>query len=1029
MTLHQKKGSVLPAAILAGFLLAWGSADAQVLTPDIPLNKQLLLVEEQYQQGHYAVAGQSARQYLSMLPANTQREGDANEEKAKYYLCLSEIKTAVPGCADEARQMMGSIASVAYGQRIAFALAQYYFQQKEYTKAIPLYETAGIANMSNSEIADAKFELAYCYFINHQFGKAEQSFLAIKEIKDGKYYLAGNYYYGLIAYNQNKYAEALKSFERIKTAKEYRTIVPYYIAEIYYFMGNRARAFNEADTLIKGKEKSYYDNELHLLAAQCLFEDQRYKDARPYFEYYYDHADKIRKEDLYEIAYTLYRVNEWPGAIEKFKMLSNAHDSLGQTSMYLLGDCYIKTGEKQSARNAFGLCADMTYNKGQQEAAMMLYARLSYETGYDDDALRQLNTLMTTFPGSKYKDEANTLLSDLLIRTNNYAAALKHLEAVSVKDKEYQQVYQKAAYGYAVQQFRKGDENTAEHYFAASLQHPVYPEYEDAAYFWRGELAYHMRHFSDAITYSQLFVSKSGDHKVAIERLSPQATLQHAYLNMGYAAMESQNFTAAQNYFSQAQRAQGLDMFSESVAAVREADAVFMQKNYSKAITLYEKIINTDSANADYAVYQKGILLGLQGKNTEKINLLKSLLYIKPPSAYANFSRYEIANTYIETDRYSMALPYLQQLTDSSADKSFAPKAWMKTGFVYQQTNDHNKAIAAYRHVVSDYPAADEERMAALEALKSLYIQDNEPAAYTRLLKENNLPSGDSSSIDSTFYAAAETQFSNGKWESARQAFAAYLKQYPNGIFAIKSRYYLAESNFQLKKYKEAREQYNEVLTTPWSDFSENSATRAAAIAYADKDYAGAYTYYLSLRNNVANPNANSDIVGGLMRSGYNAGRYVEAAQYADTLAGIHGISEDLANEAQYYKAGALMHLDKKNDAIAIYRQLSGNKNGEMAAESRYHVAELLYQQDSLKEAETAANDCIKLSGGYDFWIVKSFLLLSDILVRQKDYFNAKATLQSIVKHTKITELKQEANRKLEEVKKLEKNHSKLSEE
>ncbi len=82
-----------------------------------------------------------------------------------------------------------------------------------------------------------------------------------------------------------------------------------------------------------------------------------------------------------------------------------------------------------------------------------------------------------------------------------------------------------------------------------------------------------------------------------------------------------------------------------------------------------------------------------------------------------------------------------------------------------------------------------------------------------------------------------------------------------------------------------------------------------------------------------------------------------------------------------------------------------------------------------VKEAEAAANETIKLSAGYDKWIVKSFLLLSDILVKEKDYFNAKATLESIVKHTKIPELKQEAATKLDEVKKLEKSHSKLSEE
>jgi predicted Zn-dependent protease len=72
----------------------------------------------------------------------------------------------------------------------------------------------------------------------------------------------------------------------------------------------------------------------------------------------------------------------------------------------------------------------MTFNKGQQEASMILYARISYEMGYNDEALRQLNNLIKTFPGSQYTDEANTMISGLLVKTNDYEEALKHTAAV-----------------------------------------------------------------------------------------------------------------------------------------------------------------------------------------------------------------------------------------------------------------------------------------------------------------------------------------------------------------------------------------------------------------------------------------------------------------------------------------------------------------------------------------------------------------------------------------------------------------------
>jgi tetratricopeptide (TPR) repeat protein len=1026
--LQKQRTKRVRSFFIAGILLSGTVSFAQVLSPDMPANRALILVEEQYNQGHYALAARSARQVINNNDSSSiYPRQDADMDKAKYFLALAQVKTDVQDAEPYAVAEMQATTNEAYRQRLGFTLAQYYFRHDMMSKAIPLYESAGISNLDNKEIADAKFELAYCYFNNRQFDKAEPLLLAIKELKDGKYYMAGNYYYGLLAYNENKYKQALQSFDRIKDEKEYSAIVPYYIAEIYYFSGARDKAQKLAEELIKRKEKSFYDNELHLLEAQCLFENALYREAKPYFEYYYQHKDKIRKQELYEMAYCDYKTDDWNAAVDKFKLLSGTSDSLGQTAMYLLGDCYLKTEDKPSARNAFGICADMSFNKGQQEAAMFLYGKISYETGFNDEALRQLRNLLKTFPSTGNKDEANTMISSLLLKTNDYDGALVHLKEVSHRQGDYWSVYQKAAYGYAVQQYRAGKVKDAQEYFDLSLQHPVNADYERATYFWKSELAYQSHKYAEVITYAQDFIDKKTG-KGGVEHISPQATPQHAYLNMGFAAMQQQDYTAAQDYFSKAQQEPSQDAYTGMMATLREADAVFMQKNFGRAITLYDKIINSGNADADYASYQKAIILGLQGKNNEKIVLLHSIISTAPPSAYADHARYEIAITYLESDKYPQALAYLHQLTDSVSDKSFAPSAWMKTGFIYQQMNDNSKAINAYRHVVKDYPGAD-DRLAALDALKSLYILSNQPAEYTRMLKESGLPSADSSSVDSTYYAAAETQFSNGKLDDAATAFSNYLQQYPNGIFAIKAHYYRGESYYNLKKYKEARADYDKVLAGPWNDFYENSARHAAAIAYQDKDYAGAFGYYTKLRSTADNDVVRMLAYEGLVKSGYNANRYHEAASYADSLIAMPGVQDETINDVLYYKAKSLQQYDSSDAALTIYQQLSKNKNGDIAAEARYRISEIYLEKGKLKEAEAAANETIHLSSGYDYWIVKSYLLLADVLVQEKDFFNAKATLESIVKHTKIAEAKEEAQKKLEEVKALEKKQSKLSEE
>jgi hypothetical protein len=100
-----------------------------------------------------------------------------------------------------------------------------------------------------------------------------------------------------------------------------------------------------------------------------------------------------------------------------------------------------------------------------------------------------------------------------------------------------------------------------------------------------------------------------------------------------------------------------------------------------------------------------------------------------------------------------------------------------------------------------------------------------------------------------------------------------------------------------------------------------------------------------------------------------------------------------------------------------------------LAAEARYEIAYCWFQLNKLNDAEKAAFETINKSGSYDYWVTKSYLLLGDIYFKQKDYFNAKATFQSIVDNSINPELKTEAQIKLNKVIDEEAKNSKVGQE
>ncbi|MBL7762707.1 MAG: tetratricopeptide repeat protein, partial [Chitinophagaceae bacterium] len=99
--------------------------------------------------------------------------------------------------------------------------------------------------------------------------------------------------------------------------------------------------------------------------------------------------------------------------------------------------------------------------------------------------------------------------------------------------------------------------------------------------------------------------------------------------------------------------------------------------------------------------------------------------------------------------------------------------------------------------------------------------------------------------------------------------------------------------------------------------------------------------------------------------------------------------------------------------AIANYKTVVTLNKAALGAEARYEIANSWFAVNKLGDAEKAAFEVINKSGSYDYWVTKAYILLGDIYYKQKDFFNAKATYQSVVDNSINTELKTEAQQKL----------------
>jgi len=961
--------------------------------------------KEYFQKGQYSLAYPLFKELQQSIRETDRANQPIVTQEIQYYAIVTGLLQNEGRSEQDALDYIALEKTNARVQMMSFHLAEFYFRQKRFSDAAGLYEQANIANLNNREVADLKFHQGYSYFTMQRFAQAKPLLDAIRQVKDDPNYVDANYYYGFIAFRDRNYREALESFKVVEKEPDYEAVVPYYIAQIYYVQGKKDEAVAYAESKIKQGKTQYYDLELKQLLGHAYFEKKDYAKAATYLGDYVNRSNKVRREDLYEVSYAYYQTSQYTKAIDGFKQLSGKEDSLSQHAMYLLGDSYLKTNQKANARNAFLFSASNNSNAEQREISRFNYAKLSYELGYQDEALKNLRSFMNDYPSSAYRDEAVELLVGALANTNNYRDALALLEGISNPSASVKRLLPRILYGRATELINDGRLAEADGLLDLALRDPNNGPVLPFVNFWKGEIAYRNNDIDKALPFYHAYLNAGAP-------ASGEANAKNVRYNLGYSYFKKENYAVARTFFEPL--ASNVSLSSDAVtqdAYVRTADVYFMSRNYSQARTMYDNVIRFSWPAEDYATFQKGMIAGINN-SAEKINLLNTMMRKFPQSSLIGDANMEIANTYLADEKFNNAIPYLTNIIKGSGNSSLKPEAHLKLGIAYYNLNNNDNAIAQYKTIVDQYPNSAEADD-ALDNLRTIFVEQGRPNEYVTVARAAGKPLSVNTE-DSLTFAAAEIQYEKGNYTVALDALNNYLQGFANGAYSTEAHYYRAEIYNSKKDWNNALSSYAVVAERAPNTYAERSMLQAARISFFElKNNAEAEKYYAQLKQFTSAAENRLEAMRGLLRSQYALQKWTDAVANAKDLIAQKGSSADdkaLANMA----IGKSAQINGQYDvAIASFKQVVAVNKAALAAEARYEIANSWLATDRLADAEKAGFEVINKSGSYDLWVTKAYILLGDVYFRQKDYFNAKATFQSVVDNTLNAELKSEAQGKL----------------
>ena len=272
------------------------------------------------------------------------------------------------------------------------------------------------------------------------------------------------------------------------------------------------------------------------------------------------------------------------------------------------------------------------------------------------------------------------------------------------------------------------------------------------------------------------------------------------------------------------------------------------------------------------------------------------------------------------------------------------------------------------------------------------------------------------SNLDSSVFDAARTKYFEGKCEEAIGSLNNYLDKFKPAIFNVKANYYLADCAEKELPMDSTLRYYKRLAQLPPNEYSELALSKLSDAYFDKEEYGIALSYYMDLELAATSGRSVKTAIEGQLDCASELDTNALGAQLGDKYL-AQGFSElRYIAMAKMFTARALIKANKSEEAITYLEFVADTVSTEIGAEAKYALAKINFDKDSLTNAEAQVFELINQVPSYGYWVAKSLILLADVYLSREDYFQAKATLNSIIENYDGEDLKQIANTKLEEI-------------
>ena len=868
-------------------------------------------------------------------------------------------------------------------------IGDYYFYRGDWDNAMLSYSLVRPKGQDLDANEDLLYRKAYCNLRQGNYDLAEQQYRRLAATK--RYGQAAVFYKAYVEYANGNLDDALDRFQHIDPTTELGYQAQYYITQIKYNRSLYADVIATGRVLLAEEKNNYFDAELNRMVGESYYHQGNEREARTYLQRYLDDP----QGDIYRTAaYTMgvldFKDGNYNRTAELMSLATDQDDALAQSAWLYLGQAKRKQGDLNGAARAFEQAAKMNHDRDARETAFYNYA-ISQNQGARtpfDKSIDMFEQFLNDYPKSRYKDQVEGYLVDAYLTSTDYDRALKSINNIKNPSAKVKRAKQYVLYNLGVQALSNGKDKQAVDYLKQAVDLGSQDKTVlNESRLWLAEAQYRTGDYKGATSNQMSYVNATskGDDNYSL-----------AQYNLGYSLYQQRRYAEAKKAFQNALAGGKLADELKADAYNRLGDTQYYTQEYAAAQASYDRALADAKGTAkDYSMYQKAMMLGMTKQYGQQVAALDALIKAYPKSELIPQAMFEKANALATDGKGREAVDAYNALLKAYPNSVEARRGLLQMAVVDKNMNNEDAAIEAYKRVIKSYPSS-EEAQAAAEDLKLIYADRGQLADFQKFL--GGIPNGprvDVSEMDRLTFEAAEKAAIATK--PSIDKMQAYLQQNPNGAYAAKARYYIARHNYNNGRLSDALKGLDEALRAgkqaSWAE--DAMARRSDALLQLGKT-SEALASYKELAELSSSDDNRTTAELGVMRAAKRLGNWTELKTVCASLLTRGGLSASEEKEVTMNRAIAASHLGDSKSAESDLQTLARDTKSEEGAQAAYELAQLQFDAGNIKQAERTANSLVDAGTPHAYWLARTFILLSDIYVKQGKTSQAREYLQSL---------------------------------